>query len=628
MRFTRWDQVLSTEESNEVLFHLARKHLSQISDCKQAQDLARLLDGRDLKGLCLYDLSYGELSPYEYRNLRQVLAFFSKREDLKIGIDTKEVAYRKAIACELNCSQTNDMFRKYFQGGFMFPLDVEAQLFCAQRKISTILGPVPSLAELKLRFGPGATTQVKKKDASARRKLSTAFCSSEELGPLVGHVLAEVPVWSDMTVEDTFEVQVDDLCSEISDPDRAAEYAVQLESERVLDAAKGLRRNPLTHEVLVHPSKMGFVRKNAKTDRTINVEPMLNSFVQLGIGSWIADRLRSAGIDISDQTRNQRAAKEGSITNALATLDLSSASDNIASMLVMSLLPDEWYELLRAVRSGECGTPDGVIKQSKFSSMGNGFTFPLQTLIFFALAQACVKDEDYVKVCTYGDDIIVPSYAYSQLVKLLTCVGFEINASKSFFDGPFRESCGKDYYFGIDVRPCYIKAPLSGQTCFTLHNFYIRSGQPELADEILKYLDESLVLWGPDGYGDGHLVRDGFVRNSPKERSWGGYTFETYTYKPREAFYALGADYVYPSYSIYVKDELPDKDDLPAMRSHISLQTATAALYKVPLRALSGSFRPERSDSVYKRIPGRGWRLRDTLPGVNGYKRIKIYALG
>jgi len=163
MRFTRWDQEASTAQTDEVLFLLSRWHLSQCCEGKQVQDIQVLVENKDLFGLCHYDLSLPELQLNEYRHLRQVLAFFQKRSDLSLGIDTRAVAWDKAVEAETLCRQTNEIFRKYFLGGFYFPLDVESVLYRAQRKISAILGDLPSLSALKLRFGPGATTQVKRK---------------------------------------------------------------------------------------------------------------------------------------------------------------------------------------------------------------------------------------------------------------------------------------------------------------------------------------------------------------------------------------------------------------------------------------------------------------------------------
>jgi hypothetical protein len=602
MRFTRWDQQFPSSETNKVLLLLSRWHLSQCEG-KERDEIFEAICHEDYFTLCHYELSpAGNVSTYLH--LRQVLAFFQKRSDLDLGIDKKRVAADRFVETEARNRETNAIFRLNSRGGFYFHPRVESILFIAQRKISSILGDAPTLADLKLRFGPGATTQVKKKDASVRRKLAQRFACSEDSLRFLPELLSEMPLWSQVPTSETESISVD---------------------------------------VDIHPGRIDFVRKTAKTDRQIGVEPALTGMVQLALGDIIADRLRPWGVDIRDQTRNQRLARLGSIDGGLATLDLSDASNLMASGLVESLLPFDWWDLLRAFRTGNSTLDNQSMRLEMFSSMGNGFTFALETLIFFALAKACEESTGRGEVSVYGDDIIVPVSAYDLLVNVLTCVGFKVNSKKSFSTGPFRESCGKDYFSGIDVRPCYVKASLTGQTCFTLHNFYVRGMQPVPAQIVLDSIDESLRLWGPDGYGDGHLLGDHSSSLVPHKRElgWGGYTFETYTYKRRKAFYSLGADYVYPAYSIYIRDrEATERDSFdegvftPASNPLRSTLSATALRAPRTFSArfdsrASGNIRPDRSDAVYARSQkGKPLCLVDTLPGVDGYKRIKIYITG
>jgi hypothetical protein len=42
-------------------------------------------------------------------------------------------------------------------------------------------------------------------------------------------------------------------------------------------------------------------------------------------------------------------------------------------------------------------------------------------------------------------------------MRLLDLLGFEVNSDKSFVEGVFRESCGRDFFKGHDVRGVYIK---------------------------------------------------------------------------------------------------------------------------------------------------------------------------
>jgi len=352
----------------------------------------------------------------------------------------------------------------------------------------------------------------------------------------------------------------------------------------------------------------------------------LNGMFQLGIGSYMAARLKRFGVDITDQSRNQKLARLGSIEGGLATLDLSSASDCISIGLVEHLLPHDWSAFLSRFRTGLMEYSDTVIKLEKFSTMGNGYTFPLETLIFWALAQSvCESKEESDAVSVYGDDIIVPTHRYKLLVEVLHACGFVVNTKKSFAEGPFRESCGADYLSGINIRPYYLRSSLSGESAFSFYNFCKREYDTELCDLILTYLDPTMILWGPDGYGDGHLVSDSDAplvahrHYGPQGRGYGGYTFETYTKKPRRVFRALlPGDHVLPSYSIYVR-ESPYIDDEYAFIADKRISPTVIDL--LPSEFLSLWTNSQEADPVTYR---RGL-LGTTVPGSQGYKRIKIY---
>lgn len=577
MRFTRYDQVSTTEFTNEVCLLLSEWHLNECPEgCQAFEDIALLVFEKDVRGLSLYELPAPSTeSVSTYRHLRQILAFFEKRRDTDLGIDTQAVAWEKFKECEKKCLETNETFRKYSRGGFYFHPRVESVMFIAQRKISAILGDLPPLEELRLRFGPGATTQVKKKDASARRKFAQAFSVAEDAIRFLPELLAEMPLWSQLN-----------------------------------------ETGSISHTVLIQEGRVDFVRKSCKTDRTIVVEPSLTGMVQLAIGDVISERLARQGVDLRDQTVNQRLAHEGSLTGELATLDLSSASDLVSSGLVESLLPFDWWDFLRAFRTGNVLTPEGKMKLEKFSSMGNGFTFALESLIFYSLAKACEEVTGRGRVSVYGDDIIVPTTAVPLLLEVLVACGFAVNAKKSFWKGPFRESCGKDYYSGIDVRPVYVKDVFTAADIFRLHNWYARMFAVDPSSLLSSYIDDSLALWGPDGFGDGHLIcEDPVLVPHNRERGWGGCTFETYTLKGRKGLYRLGADYVYPSYSIYLKDAWePDDESRNGFRLDSHGQSPKG-------------IRPDSAPSRYAKDKWGRTCLEDPLPGVLGYKRVKIYTL-
>lgn len=213
-------------------------------------------------------------------------------------------------------------------------------------------------------------------------------------------------------------------------------------------------------------NSVSFVPKTAKTDRAIAVEPSINMLIQRSIGIYIRNRLQKFGVDlIHGQETNADLARLGSARGSVATIDLSMASDTMSRGLVEFALPPLWYRLLDSVRSkwGELGPKK--FYYHKFSSMGNGFTFELETLLFWAMVRAVIPDEEWEAskpfVAIYGDDVILPSVYADAWITLASLCGFTTNGDKTFTDGPFRESCGKDYIGGTNVRPFFVKTPLS-----------------------------------------------------------------------------------------------------------------------------------------------------------------------
>lgn len=222
--------------------------------------------------------------------------------------------------------------------------------------------------------------------------------------------------------------------------------------------------NPLQFST-VRGNVMFTVPKKTDIDRVAAKEPDLNMFIQKGIGRHFRDALRRTGINLNDQSINRSLAREGSITGRLATLDLSSASDSVTRELVFQLLPVTWFTLLDSVRSHVTIIDGEEHVNTMFSSMGNGFTFELESLLFYALARTtCYFLGTRGVVSVYGDDIICPSEAYPYLVSVLRFFGFATNTEKSFSDGPFRESCGGHYHDGLDITPFYLRKPIETVT--------------------------------------------------------------------------------------------------------------------------------------------------------------------
>lgn len=208
----------------------------------------------------------------------------------------------------------------------------------------------------------------------------------------------------------------------------------------------------------VEGSVLFTVPKKTDIDRCACKEPDVNMYLQKGVGAHIRRRLRRCGINLNDQSINRGLAKVGSEDSSLATLDLSSASDTITQAAVRALLPKDWYLYLDDIRSHSVRIDGEYHRMEMFSSMGNGFTFELESLLFYVLMRTTAYFGGFSgTISVYGDDLIIPSGMYEDASWVLKEFGFSLNPDKSFHDGPFRESCGGHYRNGVDVTPFYLK---------------------------------------------------------------------------------------------------------------------------------------------------------------------------
>jgi hypothetical protein len=231
---------------------------------------------------------------------------------------------------------------------------------------------------------------------------------------------------------------------------------------------------------VVEGSRMTTVPKNEDTVRTIAIEPSGNMALQLAAGHYLEETLRMIGLDIRcQQPRNKELARIGSVTNRLATIDLSAASDRISLALVRALFPPEWVELLETIRSSHIEVPGfGSHELAMVSTMGNGFTFPLMTLIICSLIYGYRAQRrsspnlfiDWTFTAVFGDDIIIPSHEFGECVSVLVGAGLVVNYDKSYSDGPFRESCGGDFFRGYDITPFYVKSLATPADCYVAIN--------------------------------------------------------------------------------------------------------------------------------------------------------------
>jgi len=224
------------------------------------------------------------------------------------------------------------------------------------------------------------------------------------------------------------------------------------------------------------PVKVISVPKTMSTPRIIAMEPASVQYAQQALKREFQQLVEHSELrelmGFVDQTRNQKMAREGSLTGHLATLDLSEASDRLSWSLVQFLFRP-WPSVLEYldVTRSRAANVGGVVRHiNKFASMGSALTFPVETMVFLAIAASVQKGKSgrrypsasqlAGRVSVYGDDIILPAHTADLAVARLGNFGFKVNSSKSFWTGLFRESCGAEWFNGTDVSVIRLRADL------------------------------------------------------------------------------------------------------------------------------------------------------------------------
>lgn len=384
---------------------------------------------------------------------RQTIALLKKYPftSSDLAKSPREAAIEKWSASEAACKATNERIRAYS------PEDIPSWVPLARLAVQDVLGELTPARVMQIigmgKHGPGSTLSSHGNRLSAYYKFADLpYSVCRRATPYAYAAMSQDHKWIEF-LESTGrrtrlppnrhahlqrELQIMSQCVEFEDSD-----------------------------------KITFVPKDCRTDRPIAVGSSFNIYLQLGVKAYMQERLRSFGVDLTDQTRNQRYAMLGAKYSQIggtvnerqfSTIDLASASDTISIEIVKLLLPPEWFAFLSDLRHASGSFEGTTIVYEKFSAMGNGFTFPLESLIFYAISKGVHEDHGWQftpnDFAVYGDDIIVRFYTAPSVIDALVWAGFTVNDEKSYLSGPFKESCGEDYFLEHNVRPFYLKREL------------------------------------------------------------------------------------------------------------------------------------------------------------------------
>lgn len=234
--------------------------------------------------------------------------------------------------------------------------------------------------------------------------------------------------------------------------------------------------------ICTQPSGLMWIQQGQRR----NLEKAISSSAILKTNRGLITPGVSASIQFDSQAQNGMLALESSRTRELATIDLKDASDLISWGLVRFLFNKETVRWLAASRSMHVKLHDGTIEKiHMYAPMGSAMCFPVESLVFWAIATAAtlvqrgVTYEHIVgqspdrkgggaagwlrtnlsEVFVFGDDIIVRREACEYVCDRFRGCGLRPNLQKTFYRGFYRESCGVDAYRGVRLDIARLQCP-------------------------------------------------------------------------------------------------------------------------------------------------------------------------
>jgi hypothetical protein len=413
--------------------HRRHEFLKPVTDALRARDWPKVYREADL----LSAQKYADADTHLAANQIALLVKKYPWDSKLVELDPEKAALKSFAAGENRCERINRKFS-------ILQIDPSRDKFRKESKIAmswirALIGSVPNYRSIarKCEFGQGASVGVHGDATHVLRKLSSEQEWTVTPGAL-HHGFAGL-----MKNPHYLETLLDSRM--YSDGLVIYCYDYKVAFEKYLARIR-----------VVNNNKLSFVLKTAKTHRSIATEAMLTGYYQKGIDEELKGFLLKFGLDLTDQSVNQMMALAGSLDDSeegFVTIDLRNASNSNAREPVRYLYPRDWFALFERTRS-HYYEHEGVIKPySMLCSMGNGFCFPVETITFAAICIACGCGVPGLDFTVYGDDIIVRKKHGAKVLSMLKHYGFQANVDKTFLEGPFRESCGSDWFNGVDVRP-------------------------------------------------------------------------------------------------------------------------------------------------------------------------------
>lgn len=385
------------------------------------------------------------------------------------GFDPLSAAFADWEFTEHRCKRINQKLvalqKRLITG--VKPVPFLSELTRFREYIAYVIGSEPDLDEVigSFRYGPGSSVGVSGKATDYITKLHSWDVTEKAIPLAVRALITDGSVWDLLSFD----------YKSSRTPELMATLAKEIEGT--------LRGSVVNHD------KLSFVYKKATMSRSIGIQPTISGGLQLGVDAYYKRLLLDrAFMDLADQSVNQRLARIGSQNwrnpETFATLDKSSASNLIAKGLITLGFPSAHRELLFSLRTPTYMPYKGMKGEGSlrayhmYAGMGNGTTFSVETLVFSAMCYAVSDLEsphlnrNNAVFSVYGDDIAIKGRFAKSYIAFAEFLGMKINRDKSFYEGPFRESCGSDYWDGTNIRPTYVPGdgPIDELKLIGVHN--------------------------------------------------------------------------------------------------------------------------------------------------------------